>query len=317
MHIAIWLIIFVVSLIVLVKSADLFTDLSAKLGLALGLSSFVIGVTIVALGTSLPELITSLVAVIRDNPVAEFTANNVIGSNIANALLVIGLAAIAVGTLKVKKELIDVDLPFFFISTALFVLFILDGTFTRTEGIVSLLLFFFFLFYTATQRTRVKNGESVEKIEKALGEEPAKPSRKKEKITVWLLMGVVASVVGIFLGAKYFVDSVLTISTLLGWSSNMLTLSAVALGTSLPEVVTSVIAARRGEHGIAIGNAFGSNIFNALFIMGIPSLFTKLTVAPEAFTIGIPFLIVSTFAVIFVTFDNKVRFWEGGAMLLV
>jgi cation:H+ antiporter len=119
-----------VALYGLVKSADIFTNASEKIGLYFGLSSFIVGATIVSIGSSLPELATSLISIVSGDPAQSFFAiDNVIGSNIANSLLVAGFAAIAVGTLKVKEMLIDVDLPFFFISSALFLLFILDGKF--------------------------------------------------------------------------------------------------------------------------------------------------------------------------------------------
>lgn len=129
------------SLTILVKSADIFTTSSERIGLYFGLSSFIVGATIVSIGSSLPELATSLLSILSGKPEQlKFTIDNIIGSNIANCLLVSGTAALAVKNLKVKEQLISVDVPFFFISSALFLLFIKDGSFSWREGLLSLIL---------------------------------------------------------------------------------------------------------------------------------------------------------------------------------
>lgn len=304
-----WFGILIVSIAVLVKASDYFTDFSEKLGLSFGLSAFIIGATIVSIGTSMPELVTALLAMFNpDESLRVFPIDNVVGSNIANALLVIGIGALVVKELKVKKILIDIDLPFFFSSTALFILFIIDGSFTWKEGLVSLLFFIIFILYTANQEKDVE--KKLNKNEKAY--------HKKDGHSRTLLVLLIAvSAFFIFLGGKGTVDSVLHLSDLLGFSSSSFTLLIVALGTSLPEIVVSTQAALKGNHSIAIGNAFGSNTFNALLVTGIPSFIAPLEVSPLVVTIGIPFLIVATFVCIFATMDNKVAFWEGCAMLVL
>lgn len=330
MQIAFWAIVLVVCLAVLVKAADYFTEYSEKLGLALGLSSFIIGATIIAVGTSLPELVSSTIAVVGSG-VTEFVADNIIGSNIANALLILGIGALYARTLTVKTSLIDVDLPFFFMSMALFAFFSIDRHITTPEGMFLLGFFIIFLIYSAKPNTskaeKEENKEEMEEREEQLvedladvrhGKKAAKKRPKKEQVP-WFryIVIIVVSAAAVAFSAKYLIDSVLTLSELLGISSSILTITVVAIGTSLPEVLTSIAAIRRGNHAIAIGNVFGSNTFNLLLVGGFPALFTHLNINDMTFTIGVPFLILATFVVFFVTMDDKIRMWEGAAMLFL
>lgn len=292
----------IVALSFLVKSADVFTNASEKIGLYFGLSSFIVGATIVSIGSSLPELATSLISVLSYDPAQmTFTIDNVIGSNIANVLLVSGIAAIAVKTLRVKQQLIDVDLPFFFISSALFLLMIMDGNFIWKEGVISLILLGIFIVYT------IKT-EPIEKVKK----------EKMEKIGFreWGL--VLLGAFGVYLSAKYTIVNVLDISAKIpGVDSTLITMLVVAIGTSLPEVVVSVRAALKGKHSVALGNVFGSNTFNVLAVTGIPSFFGTLKVSEGAALIGIPFFIVASLAFIFATSDDKIQKWEGWALIVI
>ncbi|MDP4008082.1 MAG: calcium/sodium antiporter [Candidatus Peregrinibacteria bacterium] len=312
MEILLWFGGLFLSLGVLVKSSDAFTEYAERLGKNIGLSPFIIGATIVSVGTSMPEMITSLIASLSGEPeLAAFAIDNIIGSNIANALLVIGLSAIIVKGLNISKVLIDVDLPFLFIASSLFILLIMDGDFTWKDGIISSALAIIFLLYTL--------GEE-ERIAKEIDPEPRMLRifhfHRKES-TGLLITLIVLSAGFIFVGGKGTVDAVLRISELLHWDSSLLTLIIVALGTSLPEIVVSVVAALKGNHAIAIGNAFGSNIFNVLLVSSVPSFFTTLTVSDLSLRIGIPFFIVASLACMFTTLDNKVRFWEGWGLLVL
>ncbi len=300
MDLLLWIGLFLASLIGLVYSADKFTESAEKIGIALGLSSFIVGATIVSIGSSMPEIATSLMAVFSGDPNAlNFPIENIIGSNIANCLLVGGVAAIAVGTLKVKERLIDVDLPFFFISSSLFLLFIIDGAFDWKEGIVSMLLLILFITYT------ISESDDEEKKE------------KKERITPGTLAWLVTSIVGIYFSSDYTIESIQHISALLNIESAVLTMIVVAIGTSLPELVVSVRAALAGKHSVALGNIFGSNTFNVLAVAGIPSFFGTLTVSETAAKIGIPFFIVASLGFIFTTTDDKIKKWEGFALLVI
>lgn len=320
MTIFLWLVVFVICLVTLVKSADVFTENSEKMGIAFGLSSFIIGATIVAIGTSLPELVSAIFAVV-DAGSTEFVADTIVGSNIANIVLVFGIGAIIARGLKVETSLIDVDLPFFFLSMGLYTYFAYDGIVSRAEGILLLALFIIFIIYNT------KSGSSPEELKedheelKDLSAEYGKEGKHikgRGGAPIGKYLGfIVLSGAAVAVSAKYLITSVLTLSALLGISSSLLTLIFVALGTSLPEVLTAVSAIRRGNHGIAIGNVMGSNTFNLLLIGGGPALIYDLAVSPLVLSTALPFLVLVTFAGIFVVFDNKIRFWEGVAMLFL
>jgi cation:H+ antiporter len=298
MDILLWLAVLVAALFWLVKSADYFTQWAESFGLYFGMSSFIVGATIVAIWGSMPELATSLLSALDGK--TSFAVDNVIGSNIANTLLIWWIAAIAAWTLKVKEKLIDVDLPFFFISSALFVLFISDGIFNYKEGIISLAMLVLYVAYTLSDRTIDEENESTPKDFK----------------NIWIVY-IVLGIIGIFIGAKYTIESVTQLWELLNISPSIITMLAVAIGTSLPELIISVRSAMAGKHSIALGNIFGSNTFNVLAVVGIPSFFTTLTVSESALSIGIPFFIVATLGFIFTTSDNTIQKWEGIALLIL
>ncbi len=302
----VWIIILIVSLFGLIKSADYFTEYSEKIGLLLGMSSFIVGATIVAIGTSLPELVSSLFALGAGT--TEFVADNIIGSNIANALLILGIAGVvAKKGLQMTTSLIDVDLPFFFMSMAAFGYFALDMKISTIEGISLLIFFIIFVVYNIKSEPEGEDQDEMKELKKTY-----KGERKK----IWKYsMYIVISIGVLAISAKYLIDSILTLSELLKISSSTLTITVVAFGTSLPEILTSVAAVRRGNHAMAVGNVLGSNTFNLLLIAGIPALITPLAIAPTTFEVGLPFLVIATFIAIFVMFDNKIRPWEGIAML--
>ena len=304
--ILLWIGILALSLFGLIKSADYFTEYSEKIGLLLGMSSFIVGATIVAVGTSLPELVSSLFALGAGT--TEFVADNIIGSNIANALLILGIAGVvAKKGLKMTTSLIDVDLPFFFMSMAAFGYFALDKAISTAEGIALLVFFVIFIVYNIKSEPEIDDSDEMEELsEKYKGE--------RKNIGKYTLI-IIASIAVLSVSAKYLIDSILMLSELLNISSSTLTITVVAFGTSLPEILTSVAAVRRGNHGMAVGNVLGSNTFNLLLIAGIPALMTPLAIAPTTFTIGLPFLVIATFIAIFVMFDNRIRPWEGVAML--
>lgn len=315
LQIIIWSGILIACLAVLSKSADIFTENSEKIGLAFGLSTFVVGATIVAVGTSLPELMSSLFAVWAPGGNTEFVADNIVGSNIANVLLIFGIGALIAkkGGLKITTSLIDVDLPFFFLSMGLFTFFAMDKQISRGEGLFLLLFFIVFLIYSmrsgSTRKEKEEDKEEMADIKKAF-----RPHRRDIAKYVLFIVGSGALVA---LSAKYVVTSVLMLSAFAGLSTSVLTVLLVALGTSLPEVVTSVAAIRRGNHGMAIGNVLGSNTFNLLLVGGLPALFSHLAISGLVFTMALPFLVVVTLAAIFALFDDEIRFWEGAALLFM
>lgn len=295
------------SLFFLIKSADYFTEYSEKIGLLFGMSSFIIGATIVAVGTSLPELVSSLFALGAGE--TSFVVDNIVGSNIANALLILGIGGIAAKTLVSRTSLLEIELPFFFMSMAGFTYFAMDQVISRAEGISLLILLIIFIIYQVKQKPDAEDEEEMQDIKDTY----SKHTRKKD---ILKYAGIVLlSVIVLAVSAKFLIDSILTLSELLKISSSTLTITVVAFGTSLPEILTSIAAIKRGNHGMAIGNVLGSNTFNLLFIAGLPAIITPLTINPQTFIIGLPFLVIATFIAIFALFDDKISPWEGIAML--
>jgi len=301
-----------------------------KIGLALKISPFIIGVTIVALGTSFPELASSVAAVLKEGPPGidptEIVTANVIGSNVANILLIVGLAAIATKSfLAVRRSLIDIDLPLLASVTVLFGFIIWDRQIVWQEGLLLLLAFLIYLLYTFFKR-----GDAPE--EKPLPEElpteklpevlPSRMDRRKAKkpleklhsrVFLFLILG------GVFLsaGAYYLIESVIELSAIFSIGVSVIAIFAVALGTSLPELVVSVRAAARKKYEIALGNVFGSNVFNALIVVGIPSLIKPLSVDSVAFSIGFPFMVIATVLLIISGITRRVSIWEGLMFLVI
>lgn len=296
MPIFLWIVVFVFSLALLIKSSDFFVGAAESIGLKAGLSPFITGVLIVGIGTSLPELGSSIAAI--TGGATEIVVGNVLGSNITNIFLVLGIAAVIGKEFTIKHDLHKIDIPFLLAITLLLGLMILDGSFSRVEGIFTILAFLLYIFYI------LKKGS-----EKNRNNNKQKPDFKE-------ILFLVLSPIGIFLGAKYTVDSVIFISEFLGIGSEIIALSAIALGTSLPEVLVTITAAKKGNPELAVGNIIGSNIFNTLVVMGIPSLFTNLKIPPGILVFSMPVSIAAVFIFIFVIIDRKINSLEGGILLL-
>ena len=245
----------------LVKGADWFVDGASGLARKLGIPQLVIGLTIVAMGTSLPEAAVSISAALRGN--AEITIGNIVGSNILNILIILGVTAL-IATLKVADSTVRYEIPFMIVVT--FVLLWLGytgGQVTRLEGIILWVLFLLYLRYLYMMAKRGKEEE-----------------REAEQLSSAKIIGLIlAGVVMIVAGSNFAVEGASNLAKALGISQRFIGLTIVALGTSLPELVTSVSAARKHNADIAIGNIVGSNIFNILFIVGTTALITPVTFA--------------------------------------
>ena len=245
----------------LVKGADWFVDGASGLARKLGIPQLVIGLTIVAMGTSLPEAAVSISAALRGN--AGITIGNIVGSNILNILIILGVTAL-IATLKVADSTVRYEIPFMIVAT--FVLLWLGytgGQVTRLEGIILWVLFLLYLRYLYMMAKKGKEEE-----------------REAEQLSTAKIIGLIlAGVVMIVAGSNFAVEGASNLAKALGISQRFIGLTIVALGTSLPELVTSVSAARKHNADIAIGNIVGSNIFNILFIVGTTALITPVTFA--------------------------------------
>jgi cation:H+ antiporter len=295
-----WIIIFIVSLAVLVKSSDYFTESAEKIGLYFGLSTFLVGMTIVAIGTSLPELLTAIFGVLSG--VSEIAVSNVIGSNVVNILFGIGILPLLVGDIKITKDLIRVDLPILIGSVFMIAATCLDGILTFPEALILFVSFLVYIGYSFAEHKT--HGHVVD------------ADVKKEKLNTNTFLVLIGSGVALYFGAKYVIDSVLYISKALGWGVEVITASAISLGTSLPEIVTSAMAARKKKWEMAIGTLIGSNIFNAFAVLGISGLFGSLVVSSGMISFGVYFLVAATLLFLFIAQDNEITKWEGLILIL-
>lgn len=299
MTLIIWILVFLASLVLLIKSADWLLHSSEKIGLAIGLSPFIVGVTIVALGTSLPELISSMVAVFQG--VSEIVVANVVGSNIANILLVVGVSVVLGKRLTVSKDLIDLDLPLLALATSIFLIVAWDGEVGIIESIILLVTYGIYLLFTILYK---EGSDNVEVID-------------KPKITAVDITLLFVGVIGLSIGAKYLVDSIINLSEILKIGAGVITITAVALGTSLPELIVSAKAALNSRSEVALGNVFGSNIFNVLAVVGIPGIFGNLNIDSETIFIGFPFLILATSLFIVSGISKRIHIQEGVLYLII
>ena len=249
----------VVGFVMLIKGADWFVDGAAGIAARFGIPQLVIGLTIVAMGTSAPEAAVSINAALNDN--AGITIGNVVGSNILNILIILGLTAV-ITTVAVQKSTVKYEIPFMlFVTVVLMVLGYTGGEIVFWEGIVLWALFVLYLIYLFKM---AKNGQGDEE--------------EGEQKPLWLqIVMLVVGMVFIVLGSDFTVDNASIIATALGMDDRLIGLTIVAFGTSLPELVTSITAAKKGKADIAIGNIVGSNIFNILFVVGTTALITSVT----------------------------------------
>jgi len=307
MPVYLWILIFVISLAVLIKSSDIFVGAAEKIGLSFGLSAFLTGVLIVGVGTSLPELVSSIIATTKG--ATEIVIGNVLGSNITNIFLVLGIAGLIGKNFTIKHDLMRVDIPFLLSATLLMSLMILDGSFSMIEGILCLIAFSIYIIFTIMNPVPETNTIGFEASKNNKESNVKKPVFKE--ITL-----IIISSAGIFVGAKYTVDSVIAISTILGIATDIIALTAIALGTSLPEVLVTISASKRGNPEIAVGNIIGSNIFNGLVVMGIPSLIAPLQIPHSIIIFSLPTLIAAVFIYSFMVHDKKINQLEGSTLLI-
>lgn len=318
-----WIIVFVISLFVLVKGADWLIESAEKIGLALGLSPFIVGVTIVGIGTSLPELFSSFIAVMQN--VSEVVVANAVGSNIANILLIVGFSALIGKKLIVSKSLINLDLPLLALSTALMLGVLWDQQITLGESILMLATYGIYLLYTVMHKERDDSPadedearirrEEAELKKDVLEDLELKANTVRPKLKVKDFVMLAVGLVGLVFGAKYLIDSLINLSSLLNIGVGVISITAVAIGTSLPELLVSVRAALQKKSEIALGNIFGSNVFNALVVVGLPGLVGKLSVDTQTFAIGVPVMAMATLLFVISGISKKIYLWEGAFFL--
>ena len=316
-EVGVWIFVFVASLFILVKASDYFTNSAERIGVAVGIPAFIVGVTIVAVGTSLPELASSIFAVFSGS--SEIVAANVIGSNIANIFLILGIAAIIGGDIKVFYELIRVDLPILIGASLLLAITIWDGQYTLFEGLLSIALISVYLIYTATTHKKRGDLPATKKITRGVKREIRESihqdvrKRRPDYKTILILIGSLALV---YVGAKYTIDSVLALSEIWGIGTEIIAVVAIALGTSLPELSVTISAVKNKNAEIAVGNILGSTIFNSLAVMGIPVLFGTMIITESILSFGLPMMLIAVFMYFFITLDKEITRWDGWLLLI-
>ncbi len=288
---------FFASLGLLITATNYFLRSAGQLGLALDISPFVVGAVIVAFGTSLPEATIALFSVwngVVDIPVAQ-----VIGSNIANILLILGIVTLIVRRLVITKNLVDIELPLIVAVTLMFIFIVFDGVVHMYEGVFLLFGFICYLAYIFLSKDQRTYPLTSEERLKSLSFVP-------KHLGVFILAVVVVA-----LAAHTTIISTQMIASLFSIPEGLVAITALALGTSLPELVVSVQAALRKEIELVIGNIIGSNTFNILFVIGLPALFSNLTLNATTLSVGLPALIGVTVLFIVSSLSNKIYIWEG------
>ncbi|MBU0615502.1 MAG: calcium/sodium antiporter [Nanoarchaeota archaeon] len=329
-------ILLIVGLVLLVKGSDFFVESASSIAKRMGVSEFVIGLTLVALGTSVPELASSVVAAAKG--AGDLAIGNVVGSNIANIGLILGIAAV-IAVIKTKKQMLTRDGFLMLFATCLFYIFIIDGVFGWIEALLFLLLYvaymtflikskdkmekeyhfghfvrYFFRFgYIVTIRNGIQSSLKKKKI----------PSRKKAALKQKFRAGMLRDLallfiggVGIVFGARYLVEEAIFFANIFNLSNTVIGVILVAVGTSLPELSVSITAAKKGYGDICVGNVIGSNIANLFLILGVAGLITPLVVDITTLLFTGPVMILmAIMLLIFIRSRWKIRRTEGLILL--
>jgi cation:H+ antiporter len=299
-----WLqiVLFVVGIVVVLWGADRLTDGAVGLAARMGMSQLVIGLTIVAMGTSMPEFFVSLMSAIHGTP--DLAVGNIVGSNIFNSLSIVGCAAMVM-PIAIVPGTVRKDIPFAIIASVVLLMLCLDSRISRIDAAILFVLFIYFMYATLHISKQEQPAEETT-------QEEERPTMSMGKSLLLIIVGLTCLV----FGSSVFVDNASAIASSLGMSDALIGLTIVAGGTSLPELATSVVAARRGNSGIAIGNVVGSNVFNILMILGVTGLITPMHIAGISYT-DLSVMVGSMILLWLFSFTKyRIERWEGGVLVL-
>lgn len=345
---AINIVLLVLGVIIVLKGADWLTDGAVNIATRFGVSQMVIGLTIVAMGTSMPEFCVSMVSALKGTP--DLAVGNVVGSNTLNTLLIVGCSAL-VAPIMVKRSSVKRDIPFAVVASLLMLLFCLDGAIGRVDAAVLFAGFCLFMFVTLKYaKTTEEHAATVATSGEAMAtaaaastsvseaptsqtsapeasvsqtsapEAPTSQSSASEASVASMLKAIVMLVVGLLCliaGSNMFVDNASFVASSLGVSDAVIGLTIVAGGTSLPELATSMVSAKKGNSDIAIGNVIGSNVFNILMIIGITGLVKPMHIAGIT-TLDLIMMLASMLLMwFFCRTTYKVKRWEGAVLTIV
>ena len=303
-------ILFVAGLVLLVLGAESLVRGASKIASALGVPPLLVGLTVVAYGTSTPEIAVSLKAALAGQ--ADLALGNVVGSNIFNVLFILGLSAM-IAPLVVSRQLVWIDVPLMVGASVLMLLMALDGRISRLDGgVLAALIIFYTLFLV--RQARKERAAAREAASADGGGDAASPPGSAARRWAVNLAYIAAGLGLLVVGARWFVESSMAIARMMGASELVIGLTIVAAGTSMPEVATSIIATVRGERDIAVGNVVGSNIYNILAVLGFAALLSPggVAVAPAALDFDIPVMLAVAVACLPIFFTGHlIARWEG------
>lgn len=303
-----WLIL---GIVLILFGADKLTDGATGLARRFNVAELVIGLTVVAFGTSLPEFVTSFVSTIKGN--SDISIGNIVGSNIFNVLMIVGCSA-WLAPITISKSSLAKDIPFAILASVVLIVIAADSILdpgsmnmlSRTDGLLLLGYFCVFMAYTYFISRKKETGDGMQ-------QQVHVPPMPYWKIAVWIVVGLA----GLVVGGNFFVDGASAIALSLGVSKTVVGLTLVAAGTSLPELATSMVAARKGSSAIAIGNVIGSNIFNIFFVMGVCATTSPMKVGQISY-LDLGMMLLSMLLLWFFSYTKRtVERWEGITMVIV
>lgn len=285
-------------IVVVLKSADWLTNGAVGLATKLGISQIVIGLTIVAIGTSMPEFFVSIVSAIKGTP--DLAVGNIVGSNIFNVLLIVGVAA-TVAPIAIQRATVRRDIPIAIVASIMLTFMMLDDNISRIDALILFAAFIAFIWITLRNSKNDAN-------EKDASTEKVIPTWKS-------VLFIIFGLVGLMLGSNIFVDNASSLAHGWGISDAVIGLTIVAGGTSLPELATSAVAARKGDSGIAIGNVLGSNVFNILMILGLTGIISPMHIQNITY-IDMAVMVISMALFWLFSFTKlRVERWEGCVLI--
>lgn len=266
MHLILYIGLFLVGLVAIIKGADWLTDGAAAIAQRLGVPTIVVGMTIVAIGSSLPEFVVSVASALKGS--AGMAVGNVVGSNIFNILIILGLTA-AIRPLDISRTSVRNDVPYSLLSSIVLGIVAMSGCIERSEGLLLLCFFAIFISYTLSL-----SGNAIPAVNGGEEADEAPPAPASWGRSALLCAGGLAA---LLLGGNWLVDGGAGSARILGMSESLIALTFISIGTSAPELAASVMAARKGDHGMALGNVVGSVVFNVFFVLGTAATISPLT----------------------------------------
>ena len=302
----------IIGFVLLIKGADFFVEGASSVAKMLKVPSLIIGMTIVAMGTSLPETSVSIAASMNNQNT--LAVSNVVGSNIFNLMVVLGVCAV-ITELKVSKDVLKRDYPFSVLcAILLLVAGVIGMTLGRRDGIIFLVIFAVFIFYLIKSALDARKSGEISEKEREMNEE----MEEMEDLPVWkCILYIVGGAIAIKYGGDWVVDSASVIATSFGISATLVGLTICSVGTSLPELVTSIVAARKNELDMAVGNVVGSNVFNILMVLGIAATVSPIAFLTENIIDIVVLLVFSLITWVLCVTQKKLKKKEGILMLVL